>query len=55
MKILVITTFYPHPGRKDLLRDTSAVHYIAREWVKQGHQVTVLHSSRSIPMRSPRQ
>ena len=43
MKILVITTFYPHPGRKDLLRDTSAVHYIAREWVKQGHQVTVLH------------
>lgn len=43
MKILVITTFYPHPERKDLLRDTSAVHYIAREWVKQGHQVTVLH------------
>ncbi len=43
MKILVITTFYPDPERKDLLRDTSAVHYIAREWVKQGHQVTVLH------------
>ena len=43
MKILVITTFYPPPERKDLLRDTSAVHYIAREWVKQGHQVTVLH------------
>lgn len=43
MNILVITTFYPHPERKDLLRDTSAIHYIAREWVKQGHQVTVLH------------
>lgn len=43
MKILVITTFYPHPDRPDLLKDTSAVHYIAREWVKQGHQVTVLH------------
>ncbi len=43
MNILIITTFYPHPERKDLLRDTSAIHYIAREWVKQGHQVTVLH------------
>lgn len=43
MKILVITTFYPHPDRPDLLKDTSAIHYIAREWVKQGHQVTVLH------------
>ena len=29
MKILVITTFYPHPERKDLLRDTSAVHYLS--------------------------
>ena len=43
MNILVITTFYPHPERNDLLRDTSAIHYIAREWVQQGHQVTVLH------------
>ena len=43
MNILVITTFYPHPERNDLLRDTSAIHYIAREWVRQGHRVTVLH------------
>lgn len=43
MKILVITTFYPEPGRSDLIQDTSVVHYFAKEWVEKGHDVTVLH------------
>lgn len=43
MNVMVITTFYPQPDRSDLLRDTAAIHYITREWVKQGHDVTVLH------------
>ena len=43
MKILVITTFYPEQNRKDLIQDTSVVHYFAKEWVKDGHSVDVIH------------
>lgn len=43
MKILVITTFYPQPNRQDLIQDTSVVHYFAKEWVKEGHCVDVVH------------
>ena len=43
MNILVITTFYPQPNRKDLVKDTSVVYYFAKEWIKQGHNVDVIH------------
>ena len=43
MKILLISTFYPEPDNKKLVQDTSVVHYFAKEWAKQGNDVTVLH------------
>lgn len=43
MNILVITTFYPQLNRKDLIQDTSVVHYFAKEWIKQNHNVDVIH------------
>ena len=44
MKILVITTFYPHPERGKICCGTPLRFTTSHgEWVKQGHQVTVLH------------
>jgi len=38
-----VTPYYPIPNRKDLLFDTKAMHYFAKYWAKQGHEVAVLH------------
>lgn len=38
--ILLLTTIYPAP---DLKYGTSAIHYFAREWVKMGYTVKVIH------------
>lgn len=42
-QILVLTTIYPAPDI-DITNNTSVVHYFAREWVKQGHDVIVVHN-----------
>lgn len=43
MKILVLTTIYPSPGLK-ITNSTEVVHYFAKEWVKQGHEVVVVYN-----------
>jgi glycosyltransferase involved in cell wall biosynthesis len=43
MKILLLTTLYPEETRPDLRQDTKAIHYFARQWVKDGHEVLVIH------------
>lgn len=48
MNILLVSTLYPEPDEQGIVKDTKAVHYFAREWVKMGHRVVVLH-----PYRNP--
>jgi len=42
-KILVLTSIYPAPDIK-IFNNTNVVHYFAKEWVKQGHEVLVVHN-----------
>ena len=43
MNILLISAIYPEPERYGLKKDTLAVHYFARQWVKKGNKVLVVH------------
>ena len=43
MKILVLSTIYPAADIK-ISNNTNVVHYFTREWVKQGHEVLVIHN-----------
>lgn len=43
MKILVLSTIYPASDIK-IANNTNVVHYFAKEWVKQGHEVLVIHN-----------
>lgn len=43
MNILILTTIYPAPDI-NIANNTNVVHYFAREWVKQGHNVCVIHN-----------
>lgn len=43
MNILIITAIYPEPKEYGLKEDTLVVHYFARNLVKMGHRVIVLH------------
>ncbi len=45
MKILLISTMYPTPLRPG----TKVCHYFAREWVKMGHEVLVIHYRSMFP------
>lgn len=45
MKILLISTMYPTPLRPG----TKVCHYFAREWVKMGHEVMVIHYRSMFP------
>lgn len=40
MNLLILTSEYPNPNSKF---DTPVVHYYAKEWVKLGHKVRVIH------------
>lgn len=40
MKILVLTSEYPNPKSN---YDTPVVHFYAKEWIKMGHDVKVIH------------
>ncbi|MBQ9993863.1 MAG: hypothetical protein IJP17_04055, partial [Clostridia bacterium] len=42
MNILIITSHYPSPKRDN--RQTLMAHYFAKEWVKCGHRVCVIHA-----------
>lgn len=42
-KILLLTTIYPATDIQ-ISNNTNVVHYFAREWVKQGHEVLVIHN-----------
>lgn len=46
MRLLVLTSEYPNPHST---HDTPVVHYYAKEWVRQGHQVRVVHSRSVFP------
>ncbi|RGS29895.1 glycosyltransferase [Bacteroides cellulosilyticus] len=41
MNILLLSTIYPLPSKGN--RGTSVCHYFAKEWVKEGHNVRVVH------------
>ena len=47
-KILLLTPIYPSPDKKQ--KGTPVVHYFAKEWVKQGHQVVVCHYPANFPV-----
>ena len=47
LKILVLTPIYP--GEGVLKTETSVVHYFAREWVKIGADVRVVHYPVNFP------
>lgn len=49
MKILVVTPIYP---RNDVIKKTSAtrvIHYFAKEWKRQGHEVLVVAVTSKLP------
>lgn len=43
MNILVVSATYPEPDSYALKKDTMAVHYFAKQWVKGGNHVLVVH------------
>ncbi len=45
MKILVLTSVYPQPEDDKKAGVTPVVHYFAKEWVKSGNDVLVIHNS----------
>lgn len=45
MKILVLTSIYPQPDDEKNSGVTPVVHYFTKEWVKNGHEVFVIHNS----------
>jgi glycosyltransferase involved in cell wall biosynthesis len=47
MKILVLTSVYP--SLESVLGFTPVVHYFAKEWVKQGHDVKIIHHQTQFP------
>lgn len=50
MNILAITQIYPQPDDVGDDRPTSTVEYFGREWVKQGHNVMVIHCPSKFPV-----
>lgn len=47
MKLLVLSSEYPNPHSA---HDTPVVHYYVKEWVRQGHEVRVVHSRSVFPV-----
>lgn len=43
MNILVLTTIYPAPDLR-IANNTNVVHYFTKEWIKNGHNVIVVHN-----------
>ncbi|WP_073050578.1 glycosyltransferase family 4 protein [Dethiosulfatibacter aminovorans] len=49
MKILVLTSIYPQLDDEKNIGVTPVVQYFSEEWVKQGHEVLVVHNSSRYP------
>lgn len=49
MNILVLTSIYPQEDDENNSGVTPVVKYFAEEWVKEGHNVTVIHNSTKYP------
>jgi glycosyltransferase involved in cell wall biosynthesis len=47
MKLLILTSEYPNPNSSF---DTPVVHYYAKEWIKLGHEVRVVHFRSVFPI-----
>lgn len=45
MRILVLTSIYPQPDDDKTAGVTPVVHYFAKEWARQGHDVMVIHNA----------
>jgi len=45
MRILVLTSIYPQPDDDKTAGVTPVVHYFAKEWARQGHEVIVIHNA----------
>ena len=45
MRILVLTSIYPQPDDDKTAGVTPVVHYFAKEWARQGHEVMVIHNA----------
>lgn len=50
MKILVLTSVYPQPDDEKSAGITPVVYYFAKEWIKKGHEVIVIHNSNRFPL-----
>lgn len=50
MNILVISQLYPQPDDKENYKQTKTVEYFAKEWVKNGNNVVVMHCSSKFPV-----
>lgn len=50
MNILIITQLYPQPDDVGDNKPTRTVEYFAKEWVKLGHKVIVVHCSSKFPL-----
>ena len=44
MNILMLTSVYPQPDDGDY-KTTATVEYFCREWIRQGHNVIVIHDN----------
>lgn len=49
MNILVLTSIYPEPDDEKNIGVTPVVKYFCEEWVRQGHNVLVIHNSNYYP------
>ena len=50
MNILMITQLYPQPDDTGDNKPTRTVEYFAKEWVKEGHKVIVIHCPSKFPL-----
>ena len=50
MNILILTTIYKDILDKPSAATTPVVHNFAKEWVKRGHEVLVIHNFNTFPM-----
>jgi hypothetical protein len=49
MDILILTSVYPQKDDLPNAGVTPVVHYFAKEWVKTGHNVVVIHNANRYP------
>ena len=49
MNILILTSIYPQEDDEENVGVTPVVKYFAREWIKAGHNIIVIHNSSRYP------